>query len=110
MLISKINALDSYISKARINRPFGTLTPEPKCYKCDFESTDEYIKNSNGTTVILTNSEIKAIKRFADKDKTENVALAVVRNPLLDYIFIKRQTDLITGKGEWLDITDYDEM
>ena len=46
-------------------------------------------------------------EKFIGKD---NVALKIIQGPICDLKFVKSQTDLIDNTGEWLDITDCDEL
>ena len=58
---------------------------------------------------IIDYPEIMELKKFAKKCE-DNVALKILRGSYIDSIFVKSQSDLIENKGEWLDITNYDNM
>ena len=111
MLISKINlytANTKNIQAKKITQAFKGNIPDPQ--KCFEMQNDEFFNKYGGYKGVITYNQILALKNKAEKSQQQghipNLAVAFIADPVMDFLYVTSQTDLIKGKAKWTDISD----
>ena len=115
MLISKINFYTPYAKTFPTKQgklSFKGEIPEPK--KCFELSAQDFHGKYGGYKGILTQNQIKALKKMSDhygkQGVTSNLAVAFFPDPVADIFVATSQNDLIKGDAKWQKITDFDSL
>ena len=115
MLISKINfytPATKILPTKQGSVSFKGNIPEPK--KCFELSSEEFHGKYGGYKAILTQNQIKALKKMSEhyekKGVTSNLAVAFFPDPVADIFVATSQDDLIKGSAKWQKITDFSSL